>query len=174
MLSWREASFLVIYVDVGFALLFYIICFKHCISFLLRMLVWGTSTLWTLRAPTGWISKLILRYCRNCRGNSIAEAGLGLVVPKLWTFLFGSLSEKWLLKRASPKSRTVLEQMGIHGIYSPNKNVLPQKEQSHPEIYLFLQESVTKLMVSHYKKVIQKSYHHDSHQIASGIHFVTL
>lgn len=35
-------SFLVLYADVGFALLFYIIGFKDCISFLLRMLVCGT------------------------------------------------------------------------------------------------------------------------------------
>lgn len=35
-------SFLVLCVDVGFSLVLYIICFKHCISFLLRTLLCGT------------------------------------------------------------------------------------------------------------------------------------
>ena len=69
-------------VDVGCAVPFYVICFKPCISFLFSVLFCGTLNIWTLRAPTGWISELILKYCRNCRRNSIAESGLGLIEPK--------------------------------------------------------------------------------------------
>lgn len=98
-------NLLVICVDVCFALLFYIIDFKQCISFLLSMLFCGTLNIWTLRTPTGWISKLILKYCRNHRRNSIAEPGLDLIVPKPWSFHFGSLSEKGFLEGESPKCK---------------------------------------------------------------------
>lgn len=98
-------NLLVICVDVGFVLPFYIIDLKHCFSFLLSMLFCGALNTWRLRGPTGWISKFILKYRGNCRRNSIAEAGLGPIVSKPWSFPFGSLSEKGFSEKESPKCR---------------------------------------------------------------------
>lgn len=86
-----EGHLLVDCVDAGFALPFYIIDFKHYISFTLSMRFCGTSNIWTLRAPTEWISRFILKYCRDCRRNSIAEAGLGLIAPDIPQIISGIL-----------------------------------------------------------------------------------